>query len=373
MGTILTGVYAKQYADFIKQLLGIDQLIYSLPWLKITAPLVLGTKSEPYFILILSEMNIVGLVPFYLERRGRGVLSFKQLIFWGKGAYYMDYPLPTVISLPEFKLAVTDRVINCLTTEYRDKFDEINLKRVDPDDPFIKRLCATFKTRWWNALTEHQHLFVDTQTIDEKLKGENLRRIRKEEKDMAESFNEVKYACQSSLDDAQIDELRQLHIKRQKDVLEAGGSRISFFDDPVENMVTVELIKYNQSVDALRVYTLRLNQKLVCFWLCFHYNKYTIAHITAFTPVPGHQYAAACLWRYMVKSETEKYGSQIVDAGYGMNILKKKFCNKFIVLSTVILSNHYSMTARMKQLFMNLLRRLKRGVSLPSLPGRLVG
>ena len=360
LNQLITGNYAVRYEQFVESLSGYHRLSYSTQWLKIIAPLFIQRNDGIFFVLALLGQRIVAMAPFYLEQHGRGVFSFRQLHLWGKGNGYMDYPLASMISLEEYKEQSIECIVNSLKTSYQDDFDEINLTRVDPTDSFIQQLCSTFKV---SANTDHgdqQHFFVNGQLIDDKLKGENLRRIKKAAERLTQDFVEVEFSCQTTVDDSLLEEIRQLHIRRQKDVMNEGRSRISIFEDPVECEVTNSLFNFNQSINAMRTYTLRLDGRLAGFWVCFHYNGYTQAYLTAFIPVPEHKYAAACLWRYMYKEEVERFGTQTIDSGFGTHNLKRKFCNHLVNLRSFMLQNQYSLFSRARQSMMYAMRQSRK-------------
>ena len=354
---LISGPYTEQYEQFVAALPGYDQLSYSRQWLKISAPLFIKSSDDIFFVLVFLGARLIAMAPFYLEQHGRSVFSFRQLHLWGKGNGYMDFPLASMVSLHEYREQSIAAIIDSLKSSFQDEFDEINLTRVDPTDPFIHQLCTTFKVRAKIDHGDQQHIWVDGKLIDEKLKGENLRRIKKASERLAQDFKEVAFSCVSTIDDGLLDEIRKLHIRRQNDVINEGRTRISIFEDPVESEVTINLIKYNQSVDALRIYTLRLDNLLAGFWVCFHSHGYTQAYLTAFIPVPEHKYAAACLWRYMYKEEVERFGTQIIDSGFGTHNLKRKFCNHLIDLRSFMLKNQFSLLSRAKQSMMYALRR----------------
>ena len=356
---LCSGSYAARYGEFAERLEGIHCLVYSVPWLRITSAAVMQEDDCLFFVTVSRGQEIVGVAPFHVERLGWGRLSFRQLHYWGKGSGYTEYPVPTMIALPGYRRQCADIVTDNLKDTYRGEFDEINLTRVDPQDYFIRHLCNAFMMRADTDHGDQLHLFVNEQSIDRRLQGENLRRIRKARERLTHDFENAEFACLTSLDESVLEEIRRLHIRRQKEIMETGRPRISFFEDPVENEVTVKLIRHSQAIGAMRTYTLRLDGKLVSFWICFHCNGYTLAYITACTPVPGHKYATACNWRYMYKEEMERHGARTIDTGVGSHILKVKFCNRVIDLRSIVLQNQYSYGSRIRQSQISVLRRAR--------------
>lgn len=336
------GDLGRKYKHFVKKLSGINSLLFSNDFLKIISPIALAENSTPFFIIVSRNDAIIGLAPLILESYGINRFFFRRLNLWGKGTSYFEYPTPRIIAIDGNEELVVKFVLNYLKENLRGQFDEIFLNRVDMNDLFTQSLCDTFKPSFTNPNLDRQLFFLSHQTIDEKLKGENLRRTKRAVVRLEEAYENVKYQCHFELSQRLVNEIVNLHIQRQNEVNVSGGSRYSFFEDPIELQATKDILDYSQKNNCLRVYTLHVNDELICFWIGLHNDGYTLGYITAFKPLDGHPHAPSSLLRFAFKEELERFGAKIIDSNYGANILKKKFSNHFLDLGQVLLFNQFS-------------------------------
>jgi hypothetical protein len=353
------GPLATSYRSFCTRLSGFSQLGFSTEWMRVVEPAYTRQGEHLFFLAAFDGPEMVGLAPFVKFVRGRGWTRLRQLRLWGKCGRYVEYPTVSVQAVDGAKPAVVGAVMQALSGPLRGEFDEIALNRVDPADPFVQALCERFAVSQDVDYGDKIHLFGAHQHIDEKLKGENLRRIRKGERGLREAFSSVEFVTVHDPDPELIEELRALHIARQRVLIEEGRPRISFFEDPVENRVTLDMMKVAQERGSLRVYLLRLDGAVVNFWICYGSDGYVQAGVTATAPVPGHKYASSCLWRYMLVEEIETYGTRWVDAMFGSHVLKRKFSNTFHPVRTMLLQNRNGLGSRARLGLINLVRRLK--------------
>jgi hypothetical protein len=359
LGELEQGPLADSYRSFSERLSGFGPLGFSLEWLRAVAPAFTRNGEHVYFVTALDGSSIVGMAPFVRLVRGRGLTRFRQLRLWGKCGRYTEYPPLSVVTLDGAEGAVGTAVVEAMTGPLRGDFDEMALNRVDPTDDFIRALAERFSVYEDVDHGDKIHLFGAHEPIDVKLKGENLRRIRKAERDLREAFSSVEFLTVRAPDPEMIEEMRALHIERQRDLIEEGRPRISFFEDPVENRVTLDMMRLAQQRDALRVYLLRLDGRIVNFWVCYGWDGYMQAAITATAPVPGHKYASSCLWRHMLTEEIETHGTRWVDAMFGSHVLKRKFSNTFLPVRTMALQNRDGLGSRIRLGAIGLARRLK--------------
>ena len=358
------GPLAQSYRRFCAALPGFGSLGFDPAFLRVAKPAFTRSGERVWFLAVMDGADMIALAPFLRLVRGRAPLRFRQLRLWGKSGRYVEYPIVSLLALEGAESAGIRAVTDALEGPYASEWDELVLKHIGREDPFLAALSARFTVSSDPDPEDpdkgdHMHLFGSHEHIDEKLNSENRRRIRKTEERMREEFSCVEMVTVEAPDDALIDELRQLHIARQHDLIEEGRPRISFFEDPVENRATIDMMRVAQEAGGLRVHLLRIDGSVVGFWICFAAGGYAQAAITAVSPVPGHKYASSWLWRHMLVTEAERYGTKWLDAMWGSHMLKRKFSNTLVPIRSRVLQNNAGALARAPLGALGLVRRLK--------------
>jgi len=320
-----TEPYASGYADFLDDLPDGPRLFYSLPWLRAVEPLF----GSPFFLTLWNGERIRALLPLCRRRARRARIRLSQLARWGvDDSRYLEYPGPLLCvgGSPGVRDAAAGVAVRALLA-LRGHFDEIELNRVEPQDDFVVELERAFPLRLhgWSAVW---YLFMNHDCIDQRLGSANLRRIRRAKERLEEDFESVEWTFATSVNDTLFGELAALHRERQARLRLDGRARKDPFGDVVETRAVRTLLDIAHDRNKLRVYQLRVENRLVSFFICFCDGSYTRLELTASREVPGHKYAVRTLMYFMFNTEWETFGTRCIDHSWGTHQLKSKFSDE---------------------------------------------
>ena len=355
-----TGASAAAYEKFVEELKGLGRLWYSPDWLLAAEPSFTRSGETPFFVMVRHGGEIIGVAPLLLHSLGAAPLHYRRLRFWGTGGRYLEYPTWKLLARSGDEGKVEDLVVRALEGTFSRHFDEISLARADPKDTFIERISAIFRVIQREDLGEQVHLFGNHRHIDDELPARYVTRFRKAEEKLRSSSDTFEMTTLSAVDERVIDEIRDLHIRRQHELIARGISRFSCFEDPIESKALLSMIEIAQQRGALRVYLQRVNGELTNFWICFASGGHAVAEIMASKKVPRHADATSCMTRYILKEEIEKHGTEWLDLGFGSNRQKTMFTNTTIPLQLIVLFNNRSLRSRLRYLALSGLRVTQR-------------
>lgn len=350
------------YRDFSQHLPPNKRLGFNFDWVIAHYPLYTRGNIKMLFVFLWLGDNIVGLAPFQLEKKGVKQLYLKRLQFWGSGPSFSHNEPPDFLFRSEADAnQYLSQLTQALYTDLAKEWDEIFFKSLMLKNSFINQIKENMK----HAIIEEQgyntYQFHAPGTIDDLIKGESRRKIKKARENMGKDFESFSFNCYNTITDEIFEELCDLHTNRQEVVNSQRSGRDSIFQDPLERQAIRDAIKCAEKNNGFRLYTLEIEEKIVSFLLCYCCEKWNQAFITAFDIKYRRYQASRALWSYAYTTEREEFNSDIVDLGLGSNQFKITFSNYKEPLYTLREINS-SIVSKFKYGAVNLLKTIKRMV-----------
>lgn len=351
--------FATSYNHFLSFLGGIFEFFFSAEHMLKMRPLYEQRGETPFFICIFSENKMVAFLPMQVQEIGVKPLQFKRLRLWGRSGHYNSNHHSGFMCLSEYEKEASAVTLDFLRAEFNAKFDEIILTRVKKEGPFLNHLDAYFDSVEYRSNEEKDHIYRSSTPLENRIKGETRRKIRKASESLAAAFEDVSYQLHQQINMSLFESLATLHIQRQRELIESGRKRMSFFEDPIEKQTFLNQLQYAQDKNALRIYTLHLNNELICFLVCFNLNGYTDAILTAFKELSEHRYMPRCLWYYAFDQELNQLSTRVIDMGYGTHTLKSTFSTEALPLENIRIKNQRKISSKIKNFLLQVKMRLK--------------
>ena len=349
--------FTPKYRDFINEIGGIYPLYFSVEAMTLTLPLYSLKGETPFFVVVFYDHKIVGFLPMQVETVGHYPLVYRTLRLWGKAGRYNDCQHADFMALPEYQEQAANVAMQFLAKEYTEQYDQIIFNRIVTDTLFFNRIDKNFAGGKSFGRDDPVHLYCANIPLDERIKGETRRKIRKANEKLLAGPEAFTFHCYSSLEDKLIEDICHLHIERQHALIKVGQERMCFLEDDLEKRVFFQHLQYAQSLKALRIYALRLNQNLVCFLINVSLGGYTDALLTAFAENPEHKHMARCLWYYAFDSELNHFSVDVINMGYGTHILKRTFSTQLVQLFSLSFRNTTRLGARVKNGLRNWMKK----------------
>lgn len=349
--------FTEKYREFISEIGGIYPLYFSIEAMTLTLPLYSAKGETPFFIVVFNDHKIVAFLPMQVETVGHYPLVYRTLRLWGKAGRYNDCQHGDFMALPDYKEQAANVAIQFLAKQYTEQYDQIIFNRIDQNTLFFNRIDQHFtggKSPDWD---EQAHLYCSNIPLNERIKGKTRRSIRTATEKLLTGPEAFTFHCYSSIDDQLMKEISHLHIERQQALIKVGRERMCFLEDDLEKRVFFQHLQYAQSLNALRIYALRLDQDLVCFLINVSLGGHTDALLTAFAKNPAHNYMVRCLWYYAFDSELNHFAVDVINMGYGTHVLKRTFSTQLVPLSSLSFRNTTRLDARVKNGLRNWLKK----------------
>ncbi len=353
--------HEQAYREFSSLLPASKRLGFNFDWVVAHHALFTRGNTEMFFIFLWSENKIMAIAPFQREIKDAKKLYFKRLQFWGSGPSFSHNNPPDFLLRPEADPHFcVDRLINYLYTDLVKDWDEMYFTSLVLKNSLINLIKDRFRKRVVESQGHNTYQFHAPGTIDDLVKGESRRKIKKARENMAKDFNSFSFNCYNTMTDSVFDEITDLHTNRQEVVNSVRTGRDYIFQDPMERDAIRAGIQVAEDNGGLRLYTLEIDNKIVSFLLCYYCEKWTQAFITAFDIQYRRYQASRSLWSYAYTMEREEFNSDCVDLGLGSNQFKVTFSNYHEALYTLREVNAARFASRFKCGILQLLKRVKK-------------
>ncbi|WP_193161095.1 GNAT family N-acetyltransferase [Microbulbifer hainanensis] len=348
MSDFLKEDFQKRYEDFLGKLAGFYPWCFSSEAMRIKEPLFTEYGETPFFITVTRGSMIVAFFPMQIKSVGSAPFFYRRLRIWGQVGRYNDNYRTEFLCLPEYIDSAPQIAMSFLAKEFYSRFDEITFGKIVCEGPFYGLINKYFKGGMTLNECGNKHIYNSNVKLETHISGNVRQKIRRAKEKLHDSFSKVEYLCYTKIDPVLFEEISEIHIKRQQHFEKSGKSRMNFLADNLEREIFFNKLVYAEKNDALRIYVLRVDSKIVCFLLCFGFGGFTDVCLTAFTEVLKNHYMSRSLWYYAFDQEISNFGAKILDSGYGTSLMKSSFSTETKPVVDVSFVNKSNLASRCK-------------------------
>jgi len=317
-------------ADYEKFLAAIGDygLFYQKGWLRAIWPVYSSQSSQPFFIGIWRQQELIALAPLQLLEKGAVQGWRRVLTFFGTNHPTLGNPWPDILVLKEeLRPWCINQILATLALCHRD-WDQIEFNHW-PDSPNVTLL----KHEWSQTeflLENNRSAQIDLrQGFDTYLasRSSKLRYQMRKHRRNLEAVASVKFLTTDSLCASRWSAVRDMHFKRQQRLKTEGHDRYSVFENPEEAEALRLAMEWAAQQGCARHYWLDIDNQTAAFSLGLRIGH---THIYYFIGMDerAEPYSGGMLLLMHLLQEEASQGIQTVDMMFGMNENKERFSNQ---------------------------------------------
>jgi hypothetical protein len=330
----LLGDYADQYRQLLLSLPDGRALTYQPEWIESIGNRYLIGNRTPFFLLAWRGTELIGIAPFIIEKKGPMAAYTRRLLFWGG----IRGTLNNMLS--DFLVPNGGDVRNCIHAFVNYLYGEGSSRWDFADLSYISAESSTLPalTYWLPELRmtkESMQSFIielptSFQSFCDGLPRKPFSEIKRCRRKLQDQNIAVEIYATSILSDAEIDELSAIHNRRQDDHRATGRDRYSLFESAGDNAAFRKLLENASKTGLARHYILKIDGKIVSFFLGFVTGSVYHLFLTAFDMQYSEYGPTKILLLEVCQREIELHHTQRINLSTGESRYKREFSNRII-------------------------------------------